>query len=133
MIRSVVPRRRAPVRILPAGGTMATKVEDLLFQHSSNGAYNPQSHTQSKKNWAEKFHTIKRLNIHTLQQSNCTQAVLDGPLLREYSDDQLRKNEPAYPPNSRIWRLESEADGKHWFLSEISNIVLASFADTPLS
>jgi hypothetical protein len=49
----------------------------------------------------------------------------------KYDDDIARLGEPAYPPNYRTWRLQSEEDGINWFHSEISNIVLAAWARYP--
>lgn len=43
----------------------------------------------------------------------------------------MRLNEPAYPPNYRRWRLQSEEDGINWFHTEVSNIVLAAWVRYP--
>lgn len=40
-------------------------------------------------------------------------------------------SELAQPPNERYWRLETEADMEHWWHTEISNVVLAAWAQYP--
>jgi hypothetical protein len=43
----------------------------------------------------------------------------------------LRKAQPAFPPNRRAWRFETEEDCGDWFKAEVSNIVLAAWTDCP--
>jgi hypothetical protein len=58
-------------------------------------------------------------------------ADFDTPLLPDYDDDPARWAQPAFPPNKRPWRLETEEDCSDWFKAEVSNIVLAAWTDYP--
>jgi hypothetical protein len=85
----------------------------------------------SRKPWAKKYHSIKSLNVYSGTTGEETVAKFEGPLLGAFADDQIRMNEQAFPSNKRYWKINSEADAKQWFLSEISAIVLAAFAKHP--
>ncbi|OAA64474.1 hypothetical protein SPI_03121 [Niveomyces insectorum RCEF 264] len=69
--------------------------------------------------------------IETDQDDGSVIANFDGPFLPELPDDTLRFSKPANAPGHRHYRLYSEADGISWFETEISNIVLAAFRDSP--
>ncbi|KAM0439584.1 hypothetical protein ACHAPT_000676 [Fusarium lateritium] len=46
-------------------------------------------------------------------------------------DEVKRMSEVGQPPNSRHWRLETEADIEHWWHTEISDVVLAAWRRYP--
>lgn len=53
-------------------------------------------------------------------------ADFESPLLPDYSDDPVRWAQPAFPPNKRSWRFETEEDCGDWFKAEVSNVILAA-------
>ncbi|KAK3371788.1 hypothetical protein B0T24DRAFT_650609 [Lasiosphaeria ovina] len=89
---------------------MAAAVQDLLSQHSTN----------SVKITGYKTGTDKAII-----------ADFEGPLLLDYDDDAVRWAHPAFPPNKRQWRLETEEGCSDWFKAEVSNVVLAAWTDYP--
>ncbi|PNY27839.1 hypothetical protein TCAP_02244, partial [Tolypocladium capitatum] len=58
-------------------------------------------------------------------------ADFDGPCLPYLDDDRLRLSQPATRPNKWIWRMDTEGDTTAWFNAEVSNVVLAAWADHP--
>lgn len=110
---------------------MASTVATLIGQHSTNPFKETKNQSGSAKEWTRSYALITNLNVHTLVQGpQAVQANFDA-FLDEYEDDSARLLEPAYPPNDRQWRLNSEEDGIQWFHTEVSNIVLAGFARYP--
>ncbi|GAB1320336.1 hypothetical protein MFIFM68171_10546 [Madurella fahalii] len=89
---------------------MAATVKGLLSQHSTNYVKSTEY-----KTWTDK----------------AIIADFETPLLPDYDDDPVRWVQPAFPPNKRSWRLETEEDCTDWFKVEVSNIVLAAWTDYP--
>lgn len=112
---------------------MSTTAGALIQQHPTNPVHQSEHTSASTKTWAQKYAPIKSLKIQTaIQENGAVEAIFDGAFLGTYDDDALRMKEPAYPPNAKYWRLAYEADGNNYFQAEISNIVLATFAQRPL-
>lgn len=109
---------------------MATTVGALLGQHSTNPVKKTEFTTSSRKDWTKSIFPINSLQVHTSQTPTGTIADFSA-FLDEFEDDDLRFNEPAYPPNFRNWRFSSEEDGVNWFHTEVSNIVLAAWGRYP--
>ena len=111
---------------------MATTVGDLLLEQPINYTYNPGYVSATDKSWAKAYPPVT--NVITRSRRNADGSVwadFDGPFLPEFADDELRRSLPANLPNTRKWRLETEADGENWFHSEVSNVVLAAWSECP--
>lgn len=111
---------------------MTTRVDTLLQQHSTNPVTNPGYTSSTNKQWTSSFDPIGELHVHTVDNGGAIFATYNGPFLPEYDDDVVRRNAMGYPPNARQWRLETEEDGRIWFHTEVSNIVLAAWAGYPV-
>ncbi|KAK1750540.1 hypothetical protein QBC47DRAFT_118717 [Echria macrotheca] len=106
---------------------MAYTVRDLLYEHPCNPVQTtwcqPDAPTSSKK---------ASTCPCTLDQVRSTVVTdPDRALLPECPDDSLRCAQPAFPPNNRIWRLETAGDCADWFKAEVSNVVLAAWTGFP--
>lgn len=109
-----------------------TTVGDLINSHPSNKVKDTGYTTATDKRWADKHAAITTFRVHTTyDESHVFTAQFDGPLEPLLADDELRWTMPAYPPNTRDWRLVSETDASNWFHHEISNVVLAAFSEYP--
>lgn len=109
-----------------------TTVGDLLQEQPTNYAYKPGYISATDKSWAKKYEPITAVIIHSRREADgSVWANFDGPFLPEFADDELRKSQPANRPNTRQWRLDTEADGESWFHNEVSNVVLAAWAEYP--
>ncbi len=120
---------------------MTTTVQELLAQHPVNPVHDTKYYTSSNKAWTKAYPPITNMRVHTQVLREWTdergdecwtvKADFDGPFLPEYDDDHMRFGERVYPPSYRKWRLSSEKDGHLWFHTEVSNIVLAAWANYP--
>lgn len=110
---------------------MWTTFGALLAQHSENHAQNPQYVSSTNKDWAKEFAPIRTMYVHCSSANGIFQANFERALIPEQPDDAQRKAMLAFPPNRRSWRLQTEADISSWFHHEVSNIVLAAWADQP--
>ncbi|RTE81367.1 hypothetical protein BHE90_004158 [Fusarium euwallaceae] len=111
---------------------MATTVISLLNQHPTNPVHNTLNQSETKKLWAKSYHPLSKLKVHTVVRGpSSVIANFDEAFLGDYEDETVRLQNPALPSNYRKWRMDSEADGIQWFHTEISNIVLAAFAECP--
>ena len=115
-----------------------TTVEELLKQHPTNFVVETGSTTTTKKDWTENYSPIQYLKVHTkVMPGGMVWAdfdgteQFDGPFFEEFADDQLRRSMEAYPPNTRVWHLESESDISDYFLAEIAGPVLAGWSRYP--
>ena len=103
-----------------------------LYQNPSNPVHNTLLVTGSDKAWAQRYHAIKNITVHTvIDENGLSHADFDQALLPPYGDEHLRMNEHANAPNFRRWRFEVEADCENWFNTEIVNVVLAAWARFP--
>jgi len=113
---------------------MAATVQDLLSQHSTNYVKTTGYKTGTDKAWTRQYPPIERVTIHSCavpEDRSSIVADFESPLLPAYDDDPVRWAQPAFPPNKRSWRLETEEDCSDWFKAEVSNVVLASWTDYP--
>ncbi|KAI8710955.1 hypothetical protein NCS52_01524400 [Fusarium sp. LHS14.1] len=108
-----------------------TTIRALLHEHSTNPVKDTLMESSSNKQWAKTYHPIKHLVVHTQTQGLGVVGTFDRAFLGEYDDENLRLNEPAYPPNYRNWRMDTEQDAIAWFNAEVSNVVLSAFAVYP--
>lgn len=100
-----------------------------LQRGPTNPIYDPGYVTQSDKIWARNYPSLRNLVVHTvIDENGMTHANFEPAFLPLYADDDVRMNEPAFPPNNRTWRLQSEADCELWFHTEISNVVLPAWS-----
>ena len=111
---------------------MASTVNQLLGEHSRNPGYNPRYPSNSKKNWTSKFEPIHNLRVHTAILESGMVVADFGAFLPDYRDEQKRMALPSNRPNdNREWYLAMEEDGKSWFNTEVSNVVLSAFTLYP--
>ncbi|POR36347.1 Uncharacterized protein TPAR_03458 [Tolypocladium paradoxum] len=110
---------------------MASTAATLIGQHSTNPIQETYHKSGSSKEWTRSYAPITNLIIHTIVQGPQAVQANFSAFHDEYDDDSLRLHEPAYPPNYKRCRLNSEEDGIQWFHTEVSNIVLAGFARYP--
>lgn len=115
---------------------MTSTAGSLIGEHPRNPVKNTHKQSESSKPWTKSYNQISRIRVHTqvhtqVHTTGKVEAQFDNAFLGEYSDGELRLNEPAYPPNFRTWRLDSEEDGIQWFHTEVSNVVLSAFARYP--
>lgn len=112
---------------------MENIVADLLAEHPNNPVKVTGYSSSSNKAWTKKYPPITKLLVHTVHRDKETVGVTyDGPFIGEQADDKLRLSEYAYRPNYRQWRMAMEEDAANWFHTEISNVVLAAWANFPL-
>jgi hypothetical protein len=110
---------------------MPTTLE-LILQHSVNNIHNPQYTSSTNKAWAAVYPAIDQLTVRTtVNHDGAVHATFEPAFLPLSADEDRRTSAPAYPPNERFWRLETEADAEHWWHTEISDIVLAAWASRP--
>ena len=110
-----------------------TSVGVLISQQLINAINNPEMVSYTDKTWAREYHSIQNLKIHTVEgQDRVVYANFDGPLISLLADEPKRMGEIAQMPNTRFWRLETEADIEHWWHTEVSDVVLAAWANYPL-
>ncbi len=84
------------------------------------------------KPWAKDFPPVSKINAYSrLLDDAIILTNINGGLLPELGDDELRMTESAFPPNTRTWRLEHEEDCVAWFHAEVSNVVLAAWQRYP--
>ena len=111
---------------------VTTAEHHILLEHPSNSVYNTEYLTSTNKEWARGYHPIKKIVTHTeVDNGGITHADFEKVFLPLADDEYLRMGEPAFAPNIRKWRFETEADIEHWFGTEISNVVLAAWARYP--
>jgi len=77
------------------------------------------------------YHYIQKVSLHSFEQEDGSVGANFDAFGPEYADDHFRMGEPAYPPNQRRWRLETEQDMVVWFHTEVSNVVLAGWTSQP--
>jgi len=85
------------------------------------------------KPWAREYAPLQKMSVHTsFDHTGLCHATFDTAFIPLYdNEEEKRGNEPAYPPNTRFWRLESESDIEHWWHAEVSDIVLSAWAQYP--
>lgn len=104
----------------------------ILEEHSVNPVHETEYETDSDKKWVGLYHPITNLRVHTrLQVDGSVTATFDGPLHHESADDVFRKSQEATRPNRRRWHMDMESDAACWFNTEVSNVVLAGWAQCP--
>lgn len=99
----------------------------LLAEHSSNPVHLTGFTSTTKKKWAADFVPIVEFAVHTHFSAGAVLADFDGAFHALCHEDDIRMARPAYPPNERAWRFDTEADVSNWFQQEISAPVLAAF------
>jgi hypothetical protein len=105
---------------------------ELILQHPVNLVDNPKYITYTDKYWAREYPPLRNFTVHsTVDHDGTIHAAFDPAFLPLCADEERRTSEPAQPPNSRFWRLETEADVEHWWHTEISDVVLAAWARYP--
>ncbi|KAL2186572.1 hypothetical protein L209DRAFT_731432 [Thermothelomyces heterothallicus CBS 203.75] len=105
---------------------------ELILQNTTNTIMNPDYTSYPKKLWAQNYTPIGNLFVHTTENDDgIVNANFDSAFLPLDDDEERRTTEPAYPPNKRFWRLETEADVEHWWHTEVSDVVLAAWARYP--
>lgn len=110
--------------------TMAATIEQLLHAHPTNSVEETGYESSTRKEWTRNYKPIGKVTVHTFEQNGAIAANFDA-LVPEQADDQHRKSLRAYPPNPHSWRMDTEADARHWFYHEVSDIVMAAFASSP--
>lgn len=111
---------------------MAVPISQLLCEHPTNPVKYTGFKTGTDKKWARDFHPITKLVVHTAVDRDGETVLANwNALLPPFADDDLRGGKLAFPPNRRVWRLETEEDCGVWFHTEVSNIVLAAWDDCP--
>ncbi|KAK5999037.1 hypothetical protein PT974_01424 [Cladobotryum mycophilum] len=114
--------------------TTSTCVRDLLGLNPTNPVKTAALVTPSNKDWATtNYHPTRCLIVHSTIDP--TEGTYDADLSILWSpgdDDNLRLQEPAFPPNKRNWHCRTEADWENWFHTEVSNIVLAAWSRYPV-
>jgi hypothetical protein len=113
---------------------MVATVQDLLSQRSTNHVKTTGYKTGTGKAWTKQYPPIERVTMHSRavpEDRSSIIADLESPFLPDYDDDPVRWAQPAFPPNRRSWRLETEEDCSDWFKAEVSNVVLAAWTDYP--
>ncbi|KAM3434261.1 hypothetical protein NHJ13734_006052 [Beauveria thailandica] len=109
---------------------MASTIAQLLLTHPTNHVHETGYITSTKKEWAKKYKPIRNVTIHTSGQRG--EVIADfSAFLPEEADDQRRTSVLAYPPNQQSWRMDTEADARHWFYHEVSDVVMPAFASYP--
>ncbi|KAJ2893943.1 uncharacterized protein MKZ38_008066 [Zalerion maritima] len=90
---------------------MVSPVRTLLDQHPTNPVRETNYVSNNNKAWAKDFAPIKKFHVRTFwDEDGATNATFDEAFQDIYEDDDLKSEEPAYPPNNRQWRLAYEAD-----------------------
>ena len=110
---------------------MATTIGTLLGQHPANHVTNTEYTTSTNKEWAKAFYPITKTRVHCKAINGAIHADFDTVMLSQQADDTQRMQVAAYPPNRRIWKFSTETDIANWFHHEVSNIVMAAWADQP--
>lgn len=114
------------------------KVGPLLKQFPSDSvqSYVTASSTTTKE-WAENYHGLSRnsLLVHSIGGLPAGPSVhvdlTAGFLSLRKPDEELREQEPAYPPSKRHYEFYTKADIETWWHTEVSNVVLAAFHQYP--
>ncbi|KAM3498869.1 hypothetical protein MY11210_009650 [Beauveria gryllotalpidicola] len=109
---------------------MAATIEQLLHAHPTNYVDETGYESSTNKEWTRNYEPIRKVTVHTFEQNGAIAANFNA-LVPEQADDQHRKSLRAYPPNPHSWRMDTEADARHWFYHEVSDIVMAAFASSP--
>ena len=111
---------------------MASTVNDLISQEPTNVIQNPELKSYTNKPWATAYPPIGNFSIHSVvDETGFYHANFDSVFHPLDADDQMRFAEPASFPNPRFWRLETEADMEHWWHDEVSDVVMAAWANYP--
>ncbi|ATY60419.1 hypothetical protein A9K55_006902 [Cordyceps militaris] len=109
---------------------MAATIEQLLHAHPTNPVEETGYESSSNKAWTRNYKPIVKVTVHTFERNGAMAANFDA-FVPEQADDQHRKSLGAYPPNPHCWRMDTEADARHWFYHEVSDTVMAAFASAP--
>lgn len=108
-------------------------VRQLINMHSTNTVKETMMVSESRKGWVNEYPPITRIRLHSYTQPDGSViADFDSVFLPLDTDDEVRLDAQAFPPNRRHYRLYSEEDGTAWFNNEVSNIVMTAFQDFPL-
>ncbi|KAL8342497.1 hypothetical protein RB598_004068 [Gaeumannomyces tritici] len=116
---------------------MSVPFSQILQEAPTNPAHVTGYTSGTGKDWATRYPPITgtRLSVHTrnVLGTDGKEATVAGweAMVPRFSDDQLRLNTLAQRPNRRPYRLDTESDMALWFHTEISNVVLAAWNDTP--
>ena len=112
---------------------MATTVSDLILLYPTNPIGHTGNNTRSDKQWAQNYHPIQNLRIHSVVDGNgLTHPDFTRAFIPWGKDDTLRLSAHAVPSNQRTWLFATEADCELWFHSEISNVVLPVWSRYPV-
>ena len=108
-------------------------VHRMIREHSRAPTDQAGVKSQSNKPWLTDYPAIENLRVHTtVGPEGIVKAAFDNAFFPLDDDDTIRCSMTTInPPNSREYRLYSEQDGKDWFVSEVSNIVLPAFYHHP--
>ncbi|KAL8404049.1 hypothetical protein RB594_009056 [Gaeumannomyces avenae] len=116
---------------------MSVPFSQILQEAPTNPAHVTGYTSGTSKDWATRYPPITgtRLSVHTrnVLGTDGKEATVAGweAMVPRFSDDQLRLNTLVQRPNRRPYRLDTESDMALWFHTEISNVVLAAWNDTP--
>ncbi len=104
-----------------------TTVFDLLSEDPTNPVVNSNNVTNSNKPWANSYHPLWNLIVHTyLGADNLVHANWESVFCPLGDDDSYRLASPAERPSPRLWSFNTEADCELWFHTEVSNVVLSA-------
>jgi hypothetical protein len=75
-------------------------IHDILFEHSTNPAYDIQLTTNSPKAWAKDFYPIQNIIVHMYEKDGVVTREFDQAFLLLLDDDKARLKQVGFRSNA---------------------------------